>query len=234
MLLDAFVVLMTFSLTRYHRRWFGPARVSREFRSRHAILTLHIWLLHKRLLHDTVDKDGALLVQEELFNILWEDTICRIRKEGVNELLVNKNLMKVQQYTFLHLTHYDHAYTEFLNKPEERLKELRKLLWQHVYLRDESLEDWNDLLDRLAWYVDANYRNIMQDWPYDYYRQSRVAWVNLPDYEGLCDAQGQPVEANPVHEDDVVPKPWLRNITLRGVDYYWNPETKATTWTKPL
>lgn len=214
-------------------RWFGPGRIARDFRSRHSLITMHIWFLHKRLIADAVDRELALMIQEELFNILWDDTTCRIRQQGVGELLVNKHLLQVQQYTFLHLTHYDHAYTEFLNKPAERLKELRKIVWQHILVRDEEAEHRNDHLDRLAWYVEANYQNIMMDWPDQYYREARVAWVDLPDFSSMVDANGEPMEEKPLHPDDVLPSPWQRNITMRGVEYYWNPATMKSTWTRP-
>lgn len=194
---------------------------------------MHIWFLHKRLIHDDIDKERALMIQEELFNILWEDTMCRIRREGVNELLVNKNLLKVQQYTFIHLTHYDHAYTEFLDKPEDRMKELRKIVWQHILVREEEAENRLDQLDRIAWYIEANYQNIMMHWPDEYYRQGRVSWVNLPDFSGMLDEDGKVMEENPVDPDDVLPDPWLKNITLRGVDYYWNPRTNKSSWDRP-
>ena len=173
------------------------------------------------------------MIQEELFNILWDDTTCRIRQQGINELLVNKNLMRVQQYTFLHLTHYDHAYTEFLDKPDERLKELRRIVWQHILVREEEAEHRTDHLDRIAWYIEANFQNIMMDWPDEYYRSARVAWVDLPDFSNIKDASGNVMEENPVHPDDVLPEPWLRNITMKGIDYYWNPETMQSAWEKP-
>ena len=149
------------------------------------MLTMHIWLLHKRLIADQSDHDIALKVDEELFNILWDDTTCRIRQAGVNELAVNKELMKVQQYTFLHLTHYDHAFTEFLDKPVERLEELRKIIGHHIFVRDPAVKHRNDHLDRIAWYIDANYRNIMHELPDEYYRESRVKWVVLPDFTNI-------------------------------------------------
>lgn len=194
---------------------------------------MHIWFLHKRLISDTIDKHLALLIQEELFNILWDDTTSRIRRAGVNEWLVNKSLLKVQQYTFMHLTHYDHCYTEFLRKPAERLNELRKLIWWHIFVRDEDAESRYDHLDRIAWYVEANYQNIVMDWPDEYYREGRVAWVDLPDFSDIKDAKGNFLPENPIHPDDVLPTPWLRNITRSGLDYYWNPVTNRATWDRP-
>jgi cytochrome b pre-mRNA-processing protein 3 len=246
--------------------WYGPGRVGREFRPRHALLTMHVWFLHKRLIQDTHDLDAALMVQEELFNILWDDATSRIRQTGTSELLVNKHLMQVQQYTFLHLTHYDHAFTDFyLQRPLERMKELRNLVSHHIFRdpammatdpassADDSItkdggsdptsssavsppsssEVSTDLLDRYAWYIEANYQNIMLHWPDEHYREGRVAWVNVPDFSALKDSRGELLPENPVHPEDVLPSPWLTNITRRGVEYYWNPETRESRWERP-
>ncbi|GKY98026.1 hypothetical protein MPSEU_000760700 [Mayamaea pseudoterrestris] len=216
-------------------RWFGPGRIPRDFRPRHAVLTMHIWFIHKRLILDTINKDYALMLQEELFNILWDDTTCRIRQAGVNELMVNKNLLQVQQYTFLHLTHYDHAFSpELLADPEQRLNELRQLVWYHILAKDEEVESRMDQLDRMAWYIDAQYRNMLMDWPYEYYKQGRLQWVDLPDFENMRDANGELLPENPVHPDDVLPEHWVKNITNRGVEYYWNEDTKESTWDRPV
>jgi cytochrome b pre-mRNA-processing protein 3 len=234
---------------------------------------MHIWFLHKRLIHDAHDLDAALMVQEELFNILWDDTTSRIRQTGTSELLVNKHLMQVQQYTVLHLTHYDHAFTDFyLQRPLERMKELRTLVSYHIF-RDPSMIATDpasasssssppsadgpnandertdsaaspsissnsstvstDLLDRYAWYLEANYQNIMLHWPDAHYREGRVAWVNLPDFSHVKDSRGELLPDSPVNPDDALPSPWLTNITRRGVDYYWNPETRQSRWERP-
>ena len=199
---------------------------------------MHLWFYHKRLISDTTDEDFAVLTQEELFHILWDDTVCRIRAQPtVQELFVNKYLSQVQQYTFLHLTHYDHVYTteKFLAEPVKRLQELRNLVWQHIFIRDPEYEHATDLLDRYAAYIDANYRNIVLEWPDEYYRQARVAWVNLPDFTGVTDSSGRHALADkPIHPDDVLPAPWLRNTTRRGIEYYWNPATGESVWERPV
>lgn len=198
--------------------------VGRDFRPRHAILTMHIWFLHKRLVADKNDEDVALMVQEELFDMLWDDTSARIRRAGVHEISVGKDTIAVQKYTFFHLSHYDHVYTEFLDKPAERLVELRKLIWRHIYLQEENMESNFEILDRIAWYIDCNYRNIMLDWPEEYYKEARVSWTTLPMF---------PSGSRPIHKEDVVPSPWVRHITLSGVDYYFNPVTNEATYVKP-
>jgi hypothetical protein len=59
--------------------------VGTDFKSKHMLLVLHVWMIHKRLLKE--GKPG-LQVQEALFDELWEDTCSRIRAQGVNELSV--------------------------------------------------------------------------------------------------------------------------------------------------
>ena len=123
--------------------WYGPGRISSDFRPKHAMLTLHVWFLHKRLINSTEhNKHFSLLVQEELFDILWHDTRLRIRAEGVNELSVEKHVKDVQQYTFQQLCHLDHAYTEeFLMDEKKRLEEVAFLVWHHMLGREEDVTD---------------------------------------------------------------------------------------------
>ncbi len=65
-----------------------------------------------------------MIIQEELFDILWNDTQACIRAEGVHELTVNKHLKDAQQLTFLQCTHYDHAFQEFATDDKKRFEEL--------------------------------------------------------------------------------------------------------------
>lgn len=212
--------------------WFGPGRIERVFRPRHAILTMHIWFLHKRLIEDKVDPHFSLMVQEELFDILWYDTTVRIRAEGVNELTVNKHLKDVQQVTFAHLCHYDHAYQEFAEDDAERMRELKELVWMHVMNRDEEASP--DVVERLALYIDMQYKNIVQQLPHEYFRQGRIPWTNIPDFKGVRDVKGNVLEDVPCHEDDVLPEGWQKGLTNSGDAYYWNAALNTSSWEKPL
>jgi len=100
-------------------------------------------------------------------------------------------------------------------------------------VRDPVVENRHDHLDRIAWYIDANYRNIMHEWPDEYYRESRVKWVDLPDFTNIVDEKGNVLPNQPIFAEDVVPAPWVRNITRRGQDYYWNTETGESVYQKP-
>ncbi len=57
-----------------------------DFRSKHLLLVIHVWLIHKRLLKE--GKDG-LLAQECLFDMLWDNTTNRIYEAGVGEMAVS-------------------------------------------------------------------------------------------------------------------------------------------------
>ena len=74
----------------------------------------------------------------------------------------------------------------------------------------------------------------MLHWPDELYRESRVTWTTIPDFNNIKDADGiTELENIPVNDEDTLPEPWLRNITNRGTDYYWNPITRISTWEKP-
>lgn len=188
---------------------------------------------------------AAALIQEELFDILWTDSTNRMRAHGVNEWLLNKNLKAVQQYTFMHCFHYDHCYTELLDKPKERLEELKNLVQTHILLLNpddfQAQENSIDQAERIAWYIESQYINIMHDLPEDLYRKARIAWVDLPDFSDLKDGKGsilEPIVAAAADDeldddDDELPKSWVKNIANDGSYYYWNTETREAQWEKP-
>jgi cytochrome b pre-mRNA-processing protein 3 len=171
------------------------------------------------------------MVQEELFDILWYDTTIRIRAEGVNELTVNKHLKDVQQVTFAHLCHYDHAYEEYAENDTERMRELKELVWMHVMNRDEEASP--DVVERLAFYVDMQHKNIVQQLPHKYFRQGRIPWTTMPDFKGIRDDHGNVLDEMPCNPDDVLPKGWHKALTNSGDAYYWNVELGTSSWERP-
>lgn len=213
-------------------RWFQEARIPYEFRPRHALLTMHVWFLHKRLLSDQVDSHLALLVQEELFDILWNDTRARIRAEGVNELTVNKHLKDAQQLTFLHCTHYDHAFQEFANDGIKRFDEIAGIIWTYVLNKDEDV--YNDQLRRLVTYVEYQYANLLRGVNDQHFWGGRIPWGDIPDFKKMKDNNGNQLEeVNNVPGLELPPQPWVKTLTDAGDTYYWNTETNQTTWKTP-
>lgn len=189
------------------------------------------------MVSDEEDPHASALIQEELFDIFWTDSTNRMRAHGVNEWVVNKNLKSVQQYTFMHCFHYDHCYSELLDDPKERLEELKNLVQKHILLLNpedhQAQENSQDQAERIAWYIEAQYQNIVHDLPDAFYRKARIAWVDLPDFSDLQDASGKVMEPNEIDADDILPDDWVPNIANDGSFYYWNTETRKAQWERP-
>ena len=171
-------------------------------------------------------------LQEELFDILWNDTRARIRAEGVNELTVNKHLKDAQQLTFLQCTHYDHAFQEFATDDKKRFEELAGVNWMYVLNKDE--EAYNDQVKRLTMYVEYQLVNLLQGVPDDYFWDGRIPWGSLPDFASMKDNDGKELEEMAdVQGLEMLPEPWVKTLTDAGVAYYWNTRTNETSWKKP-
>lgn len=236
-------------------RWYGPGRIGRDFRSYQALLTMHIWFLHKRLLVNEADPHNAALIQEELFDIFWIDSSNRMRAHGVNEMLINKNWKKVQQYSFMHMFHYDHCYTgDLLENPADRLEALKLTVKTHVLLLpslhesddettiDQSTEEeilqkhveHDDQAERIAWYIESQYQNILHDLPDSFFQKARIAWVDLPSFDRMVDGNtGKELPEQPINPEDILPLDWTKSIANDGSYYYWNLKTREALWERP-
>lgn len=216
--------------------WYNSGRLPNEFLSYHSILTMHVWFLHKRLITATnspnaqMDTHTAHLIQEELFETLWADTRTRIRvQDGIHELTVNKHLKDIQQITFQHCMHYDHAFS--FEDPLKRREELALAVWTHISRRDE--ECLNDYLNRMALYLEWQYQNIMVDLPESYFWEGRVDWGEMPDFSQMKDNDGNLLAEIVTNDEDNLPEGWFTNLTESGDVYYWNADTMKSQWEKP-
>ena len=198
---------------------------------------MHLWFLHKRLVADTSEEHhNSLDIQEELFEIFWDDTQKRIRERGIPELSVNSQLEKVQQYTFHHLTHYDHAYSEYELDPKRRHQELRTIVYQHILLSEPDVNVCSDQVERLALYIESQYHNILNHLPEPYWRKGQLAWVDIPDFSDLRDHKGKPIP-NVVYDPKdpliVLPPGWYKALANSGEPFYWNPDKAVAQWKLP-
>ena len=78
--------------------FYVSGKVSKDFKSKHVLLALHVWMIHKRLIRkeSALDIEYNKQLQEQLFDTFWSDTGSRIRNVGIRELMYNKYLKDVQ------------------------------------------------------------------------------------------------------------------------------------------
>lgn len=89
-----------------NKHWHTRGLIGTDFRSKQALLMVHIWMVHKRVL---MDKEDGEATDECLFDELWEDTSARIKSHGINIISINKYLKEVQGYSFRCCLELDHA-----------------------------------------------------------------------------------------------------------------------------
>ena len=179
------------------------------------------------------DSTAALLLQEELFETFWHDTKTRIRSEGIQELMVEKSLKDVQNYTFQNCMALDHAF----DNNHERLDNSRTkedvglVLWTHVYGSNEQIQD--EAVDNLAEYVIQQFHNVVHRLPEQYLMEGRVGWVSCP-ADAISSVAGPADQAAIVARlGEELPKGWYTNLTDSGDLYYWNEETMISSWERP-
>lgn len=122
-----------------HPIWAKRGAVkTKQFRPQHAVLFAHVWMLHRALEEtESLGRKEARLLQEAVFDELWEDTTARIRVTGVNEISVNKHLGDVQKYSFAAALEYDNAVA--IEDEAESSDALAAAVWRHVYLASDDL-----------------------------------------------------------------------------------------------
>lgn len=76
-----------------HPVFMSKGLVGNDFRSKHTLLVTHVWMVHRRLsqqptgtgkVSDGGDEVQMKLMQEAVFDELWNDSMFRIRAIGVS------------------------------------------------------------------------------------------------------------------------------------------------------
>ena len=78
-------------------------------------------------------------------------------------------------------------------------------------------------------YIDGQYEHI-KDHLLD---EGRTRWVNIPDFSGMRDIRGDPLEDIPINPDDILPKGWYEELNNAGKTYYWNESDRTVLWERP-
>merc|ERR1719198_461260 len=227
-----------------HPVFMSKGLVGNDFRSKHTLLVTHVWMVHRRLsqqptgtgkVSDGGDEVQMKLMQEAVFDELWNDSMFRIRAIGVPELTVNKHLTSVQKYSFASAVSYDHALSH--TDADERIDALAGALWRFVYLQNESLLVEHVL--ELARYVETNLDTLYAT-PTEAILEGRIAWGELPKWGVAATTAGAPaadgaVGATNADEDvDEELGEWRKALTEAGKVYWWNVRTRESRWDDPM
>jgi len=228
------------------KTFYKTGKIRRDFKSKHMLLSLHVWMVHKRLIHPSTSDSGKL-IQESLFDRLWEDTLSRIRSQGLPELTVNSHLKNVQKYTFSSLMGFDHALT--FESEEERLDELGGELWRKVFMRNEKLPV--DHVLRLAKYV-VEEKEMVMNLEEGLFERGEIPWAKPPEWRNVLSDDGSVFQDDETEEeffnrqkdeieksggvfiDDIdLEEGWKLALTDGGKVYYYHERTRESTWVKP-
>ena len=228
------------------RRWHTDFKVDVSFRPVQSLLTLHVWMVNRRLV---IEAKAALetspvlnweLVQQEFLETFWHDTKVRIRAEGVRELSVDKGLRDVQNYSLQQCMALDHVVDQITNDKKARLDNLGLVIWTNVYYgchdgKDDDGAVPDEYIDAIAKYTLQQYDNISSKLPQAYFAEGRVSWITPPSSTNLPEWTDSFVTDSLIEAKlgPVLPKNWFTALTEAGDRYYWNEVTKETAWDIP-
>jgi len=224
------------------KAWYSRGMIPKEFRPRHCLLLSHIWMVHRRLIAE--GKQGKLM-QEALFDILWEDTTVRIRSVGVTELLVNKSLSDVQKYSFPMLVSLDQAVA--MPSGEETLDQLGAAMWRNLWKASTDMTVEHCIV--MADYVEKE-SAMVQELDFDALCEGRIPWSPVPSWSGVpsmlegsdSDSGGEVLDSTEAAKADLDSSElekeeeegeWREALALDGRRYYWNVRTRESRWDRP-
>ncbi len=216
--------------------WYTAGKIANDFRSRQTMIMIHVWMLHSRLL-----KEGTkgTMLQECMFDELWDDTCIRIRNAGINEIMVTKRLGEVQGYSFRSCLELDQAMT--MASDDEKVEEIAGALWRGVYQRNNDIEP--DHVLEMANYIRLEAASV-QELPSDAILEGRVAFGSIDHLWAGASAKNKISRTGGVKKYVLAGAEsssgaggdegeWRTNLSSKGTVYYYHSKTRETTWTKP-
>lgn len=199
--------------------FYRALQLTPDFRGQQALLMLHVWIVHRRLV-----KEGThgKLIQEHVFDRLWEETSFRLRHQEISELTVNKYLNEVQQMCFSACVAYDRGLEE--NGAEGLISPLSKHL-----LNEEKNAKYVEAT-AMSKYV-MKHLKAFESAPFADLEVGAIPWgPRLLNRDPVSNTVAE-LES---HISGRQYKEWRSALDARGRIYYWNMRTRISSWDLPI
>lgn len=201
--------------------YFRALQLSPNFRGQQALLLAHVWMLHRRL---ALEGNDGKVMQEVVFDRLWEETAVRIRFLNVSEMTVNRHLGEVQQVCFNACIAYDHGL-------KEGTPVLQSMIAKH--LLDNETPAGMRAAGVMAEYMKKELKNL-EKVDAKYIMEGTIPWSPHPQAPASAPA---PVKQEDEEEEVTLIGQqfgnWRSALDNRGKLYYWNLTTRYSVWDRP-
>ncbi|KAF0718612.1 Aste57867_1582 [Aphanomyces stellatus] len=213
-----------------HPSFFRALDLPADFRAQQALLMVHVWIVHRRLISKanaaaaSGKADPGKVLQEALFDRLWEDTIFRIRHQNVSELTVNKHLGEVQQRCFGQCVAFDQHFNAGGSKTV-----LTDAISRHVLNVEPGVKAKQAAL--LSTYILRELKTVSKT-RLDDLESGEIEWGAPLDAPHSTDAAA----AADDNDFDLIGQQygnWRSALDIRGKRYFWNMTTRVSAWDKP-
>lgn len=200
--------------------FYQGTQMAPEFRAQQNLLMLHVWMVHHAL---RVHGEDAKVLQEEMFDRLWEDSAVRVRRQPVPEVSVNKYVQEVQTMCFTAAVEYDNA---LLNTDDPNA--FNKALQKHLLGKTDTSKPCE-----IARAIEAYVRREMkmtQALEKDVLFSGDIPWGPAPPVSDAAAKSG--IDEDP----EIIGRRygnWRSALNLKGKFYYYNMRTRVSQWEKP-
>lgn len=228
----------------------------KTFMSEHFLVAMHVWIVQRCLLRPELetslpaepppgftpsaldklalkhayDKDYCQDVQQMMFDTFWEDSKRKLRGSGVLELSINKYLLQVQETTFSAMCSWDES-LRLASEADAALAAGSVGADEHAKLVAEA----DDIMDGAIW------RSLLQRQESERagaaavevreYMKAELGRVRDLDRGALV--LGRVAWGSPLAGFDTSLGSWRRTYSESGAVYWWNKETRETSWEDP-
>ncbi len=195
--------------------WFDALNIPRSWMSEHALLAMHVWILHRRHMLDFFAEGefNGRLADKHLFDEFWKDTEWRIRTAKNADVSFNRQMELVQKGSFMDMFEYDAG----LAIPDDDNMELAGALYRSIFQSRPGVDARLPLL--LADWLRAEVWNVLTQPKEDVYR----GWITWS--PALGDSPDKRLEAKKEH----FLGEWREHTWIDGSVYFYNTVTHERT-----